>query len=634
MSLQFRILLGFLGSVVLVTALAIFSVVTIDGLSRQMGESKTSVVSSVANDARLLEKANEVISLSRRIASMKTASALQRFSIDQEIDGILGESSGSVGLPENLGTEISQVYLARKNYLELRESLPEELSSLENRADALYEKFERELSGKLAATSESEDLSKEIEIARRSLTELSLATSKIISGAQRTVAFDQDDKAFGRFEERVMKSIAAAQASFASLGESLAAVPGGEALAEKLMERYGEILIGFVDEDGLSLQLEQLSIKSNSVEAAQANLFASIRSIQEESIARSHAIVDGLESNLGGVVERSKRASRTIIWICVGAVILSVVVGVWIPKVVTRQLAATSDRMNDVTLALSSAAEQVAAASGVLAVGSDQQSSSLQETFTSLQDIARRSEENTQSVSKTVTATRSAREEAESGVNEMLELEEAMKSIQKSSAETVDIIGTIEEIAFQTNILALNAAVEAARAGTAGAGFAVVADEVRNLAQRASKAAQETGSKIELAIESSERGVSISYQAKERLASIVSRIQEADSYVDVINAAAREQTTGIAQTTGAMREMEQVTLNTASSAKQTAEAATSLEDQSTRLRSAVDDLQALLRGRRSRRESAAVTKPSLDKPQKRSDFDLWSEPKREKVGLS
>jgi len=48
----------------------------------------------------------------------------------------------------------------------------------------------------------------------------------------------------------------------------------------------------------------------------------------------------------------------------------------------------------------------------------------------------------------------------------------------------VEIIATIEGIAFQTNILALNAAVEAARAAEQGRGFAVVAGETRSCAWR------------------------------------------------------------------------------------------------------------------------------------------------------
>jgi methyl-accepting chemotaxis protein len=160
---------------------------------------------------------------------------------------------------------------------------------------------------------------------------------------------------------------------------------------------------------------------------------------------------------------------------------------------------------------------------------------------------------------------------------------ETMRGIHASSTKIGEIIGTIDSIAFQTNILALNAAVESARAGESGRGFAVVAGEVRALAQRTVHAANEIKALITSSMEQVQDGHRIVEQAGASMGEVVGSARRINALLGEISTGANEQASGVTQTTHSVQALDSLTQANTALVEETAAAAATLKEQASEL---------------------------------------------------
>ncbi len=181
-----------------------------------------------------------------------------------------------------------------------------------------------------------------------------------------------------------------------------------------------------------------------------------------------------------------------------------------------------------------------------------------------------------------------ANSSAHEGGDLMQELLEAVENIKQKSASIKNIIKTIEDIAFQTNILALNASIEAARAGEAGKGFAVVANEVGNLAAKSAEAAQTTTNLINASLSAVDKGTQLAGDVHTSMSSIVDGISKISEQMQEITSAAVEQQKAVNEITQGITAIEAGMHSTTATAEESAASSEELSSLATMLAAEVD----------------------------------------------
>ncbi|MCI8830494.1 MAG: methyl-accepting chemotaxis protein [Lachnospiraceae bacterium] len=252
------------------------------------------------------------------------------------------------------------------------------------------------------------------------------------------------------------------------------------------------------------------------------------------------------------------------------------------------QLSATMKQINSSAKEVSAASDHVSSGAQTLSQGAIMQASSVEELASTISEISASAKQTSSAAEEAGHFVEQAGAQLNASVEHVGELNGAMEKIFSSSKEISAIIGTIESIAFQTNILALNAAVEAARAGASGKGFAVVANEVRNLASKSDEAAKATKELIEHSIEAANEGgeaVSRVTASLERTSVLAGNVS---AQMNIVVEAIERQTSAIEQVNGGVEQISSVVQANSATSEESAAVSEELSAEAASLKNLVD----------------------------------------------
>ncbi len=224
------------------------------------------------------------------------------------------------------------------------------------------------------------------------------------------------------------------------------------------------------------------------------------------------------------------------------------------------------------TMQLHKTIEDVSTGSRGLTHATQEQASSVQEISSSIEEMNATIQNNADLIHEGQESSNAITKLIDHSKQLFSELMSAIQEISLDSRKIGDIVLTVNEVAFHTNLLALNASVEAARAGEHGKGFAVVAGEVRSLAQRSAGAASEIKSLIEGTVGRIKNGDDVMKKTSSSLEELMSRMEFFFRMMEVISSSSMEQKQNITELNRSINQIDGSTQDNATTVHELASA--------------------------------------------------------------
>ena len=321
--------------------------------------------------------------------------------------------------------------------------------------------------------------------------------------------------------------------------------------------------------NGKILDMEQGKLSGDAIEVHTGDELETLADAVNSMTAYTNTIIKDIEAVSAKLAAEDLTAEPAADYIGDYAPIKSALYGIInSTSDVIRQIGASSKLVSD-------GSSKMSDNSTTLSQAAMEQAPTVEELNASIVEISSNISANADSAGKAKVLADDCMKIVNEGNVKMTDMLHAMEEINETSSQIANIIKTIEDISFQTNILSLNASIEAARAGEAGKGFAVVAGEVGQLAGKTAEAAKNTTALIKTSLTAVENGTVMANETAKMLSKIVSETDDTAKVIDKIAAASQEQADSVKQI---LVGMDQISTSVQMTSGSSAECAASAEE--------------------------------------------------------